>query len=104
MEGEKGGGMEGGEGGRDGERGRDGEGWRGHGVVWSEGGRGRRAHSPELVVTRVLIVAHVLIVTHVHIVTPVLVVAHVRSWVLAVIHEPWGPLWLVVVHAFVVRG
>ena len=35
--------------GRDRER-RDGEGWRGHGVVWSEGGRESRAHSLKLVV------------------------------------------------------
>ena len=47
--------------------------WRRHGVVWSEGGRGSRAHSPEL------IVAHVLVITH------------VRSWALAVIHEPQWP-------------
>ena len=52
--------------GRDGERGhekgwRKWEAWRGHGVVWS-GGRGSRAHSPELIVTHVLILIHVLIV------------------------------------------
>ena len=45
------GGMEKGEMRRDGE-GRDREGWRGHGVVWSEGGRGSRAHSLKLVVAR----------------------------------------------------
>ena len=66
--------------GRDGER-RDGEG-RGHGVMWSKGGRGSRAHSPELVVARVLVVAHVLVITR------ILVVAHVSSWALAVIREP----------------
>ena len=80
--------MEGGEGGRDGER-RDGEGWRGDGVVWSEGGRGSRAHSPELIVARVPVVAHVLV-------TRVLVVARVRSSALAVIREPRWPFWLVV--------
>ena len=47
---------------RDGERVRDEEGWRGHGVVWSEGGRGRRAHSPELIIACVLVITHVLIV------------------------------------------
>ena len=52
----------------------------------SEGGRGSRAHSPELVVTCVLVV------------TPVLVVTCVRSWALAIIHEGWWLLWLVVVH------
>ena len=57
---------------KDEERGRDEEGWRGHGVVWSEGGRGSRAHSPELVVARVC------------------------SWALAVICELWWPFWLVV--------
>ena len=56
-------------------------------MVWSEGGRGSRAHSPELVVARILVV------------TPVLVVARVRSWALAVIREPRWPLWLVVVRA-----
>ena len=60
---------------------RDGEGWRGHGVVWSEGGRGSRPHSPELVVARVLIIAHVLVVTRVLTVARVLVVARVRSFV-----------------------
>ena len=57
--------------GRDRER-RDGEGWRGHGVVWSEGGRGSRAHSPEL------IIAHVLIITRGLTVACVLVAARVR--------------------------
>ena len=80
--------------GRDRER-RDGEGWRGHGVVWSEGGRGSRAHSPELVVARVLIIAHVLVVTRILTVARVLVVARVRLWVLAVIREPRWPFWLV---------
>ena len=70
--------MEGGEGGRDRER-RDGEGWRGHRVVWSEGGRGSRAHSPERVVTHVLVITPVLTIAH------VLVLACVHSWVLAVI-------------------
>ena len=76
--------MEGGEGGRDRER-RDGVGWRGHGVVWSEGGRGSRAHSPELVVARLLVIAHVLVITRVLTVARVLIVARVRSWALAVI-------------------
>ena len=40
----------------------DEEGWRGHGVVRSEGGMGNRAHSPELVVARILILTHVLVV------------------------------------------
>ena len=71
-----------------GERGREGEAWRGHGVVWSEGGRGSRAHSPELVIMHVLM--HVPVVTH------VLVVAHVHSWVLAIICEPQWWFWLVV--------
>ena len=66
--------------GRDGER-RDGEGW-------SEGGRGSRAHSPELIIARVL--AHVLVVTR------VLVVARVRSWALAAIREPRWPFRLVI--------
>ena len=79
--------------GRDGERGRDEEGWRGHGVVRSEGGMGNRAHSPELVVARVPIVARVLVLTR------VLVVARVRSCALAVIREPRWPFWLVVVRA-----
>ena len=81
--------------GRDRERG-DGEGWRGHGVVWSEGGRGSRAHSPELVVARALIIAHVLVVTRVLTAARVLVVARVRSWALAVLREPRWPFWLVV--------
>ena len=81
--------------GRDRER-RDGEGWRGHGVVWSEGGRGSRAHSLKLVVARVLVIAHVLVVTRVLTVASVLVVARVRSWALGVIREPRWPLWLVV--------
>ena len=82
---EKGGGMEGGEKG-----GMDGEGWRGHGVVWSEGGRGSRAHSPELVVAPVLVITPVFVVAHVLVITPVFVVARVHSWALAVIREPWG--------------
>ena len=57
-------------------------------MVWSEGGRGSRAHSPELIVAHVLVIAHVLVVT------PVLVVTCVHSWALAVIREWW---WLVVV-------
>ena len=83
--------------GRDGGR-RDGEGWRGHGVVWREGGRGSRAHSPELVVARVLIIVYVLVVvfTRVFTVARVLVVARVRSWALAVIRETRWPSWLVV--------
>ena len=71
-------------------------------MVWSEGGRGSRAHSPELVVACVPVVpvvAHVLIVTHVLVVTPVLVIAHVHSWALAIIREARWPLWLVVVRA-----
>ena len=72
--------------GRDRER-RDGEGWRGHGVVWSEGGRGSRAHSPELVVARVLVIAQVLVVTRVLTVARVLIVTRVRSQALAVIRE-----------------
>ena len=44
--------------------------------MWSEGGRGSRAHSPELVVARVLVVAHVFVVTR------ILVLARVRSWAL----------------------
>ena len=91
MEGGEKGGMDGGEKG-----GMDGEGWRGHGVVWSEGGRGSRAHSPELVVARVLIIAHVLFVTPVLTVARVLVVACVRPWALAVIRETRWPSWLVV--------
>ena len=57
-------------------------------MVWSEGGRGSRAHSPELIVARVL--AHVIVVTR------VLVVARVRSWALAVIRESRWLFWLVV--------
>ena len=68
----------------------------GHGVVWREGGRGSRAHSPELVIARLLVIAHVLVVTPVLTVARVLVVTHVRSWVLAVICEPGWPFWLVV--------
>ena len=73
-------------------------------MVWSEGGRGSRAHSPELVIahvlviTCVLVVTYVLVVTHVLVITPVLVVTCVCSWVLAIICEPQWPLWLVVVH------
>ena len=65
----------------------DEEGWRGHGVVRSEGGMGNRTHSPELVVAHVLVVTHVLAIPHVH------------SCALAVIREPWWPFWLVVVPA-----
>ena len=68
--------------GRNGERGRDEE--DGGGMEWCrvEGGRGSSAHSPELVVARVLVVTHVLVVTRVF-----------------VAREPWWPFWLVVVHA-----
>ena len=59
-------------------------------MVWSEGGKGSRAHSPELVIAHALVIAHVLVVTHVLTVDCVLVVA------LAVIHEPWWPFWLLV--------
>ena len=65
-------------------------------MAWREGGRGSRAHSPELVIARLLVIAHVLVVT------PVLTVARVRSWALAVIREPGWPFWLVVGH--VCRG
>ena len=65
-------------------------------MVWSEGGRGSRAHSPELVVARVLVIAQVLIVTRVLPVTRVLVVARVHSHALAVIRETRWPSWLVV--------
>ena len=61
-------------------------------MVWREGGRGSRAHSPELVVARVLIIVYVLVV----IVTRVFTVARVRSWALAVIRETRWPSWLVV--------
>ena len=68
--------------------------------AWSgvEGRReGSRAHSPELVVARLLVIAHVLVVTPVLTVTRVLVVARLRSWALAVIREPGcPPCWLVV--------
>ena len=64
--------------------------------MWSEGGRGSRAHSLELVVARILVITHVLIVTRILIVTHILVVAHVRSWALAVIREPRWACWLVV--------
>ena len=65
-------------------------------MVWSEGGRGSRAHSPELVIARVLVIAHVLVVTRVLTVARVLVVTCVRSWALAVIRETRWPSWLVV--------
>ena len=65
-------------------------------MVWREGGRGSRAHSPELVVARLLVIAHVLVVSPVLTVARVLVVARVRSWALAVIREPGSPFWLVV--------
>ena len=58
--------------------------------MWSEGGRGSRAHSLELVVACVLIITHVLVVTR------ILVVTCVRSWALAVIRELQWPCWLVV--------
>ena len=61
-----------------------------------EGGRGSRAHSPELVVTHVLIIAHVLVITCVLTAAHVLIITCVHSWVLAVLHEPWWPFWLVV--------
>ena len=56
--------------------------------AWSEGGRGSRAHLPELVIARVL--AHVLVVTR------VLVVARIHSWALAAIREPRWPFRLVI--------
>ena len=65
-------------------------------MVWREGGRGSRAHSPELIVARLLVIAHVLVITPVLTVARVLVVARVRSWALAVIREPGWPFWLVV--------
>ena len=65
-------------------------------MVWSEGGRGSKAHSPELIVAHVLVIAHVLVVTPVLTVTHVLVVARVRSWAVAVICEPRWLFWLVV--------
>ena len=65
-------------------------------MVWSEGGRGSRAHSPELIITCVLVTAHVLVITPVLTVAHVLIIAHVRSWALAVIREPQWPFWLVV--------
>ena len=65
-------------------------------MVWSEGGRGSRAHSPQLVVARVLVIAHVLVATRVLTVAHVLIVARVRSWALAVLREPRWPFWLVV--------
>ena len=58
--------------------------------MWSEGGKGSRAHSPELVVARVLVINHLLVATR------ILVVACVRSWALAVIREPRRPVWLVI--------
>ena len=64
--------------------------------MWSEGGRGSRAHSLEFVVARVLVITHVLVVNHILVVTRILVVARVRSWALAVIREPRWPCWLVV--------
>ena len=71
--------------GRDRER-RHGEAWRGHGVVWSEGGRGSRAHSLELVVAPVLVIAHVLVVTCVLTVASVLIVTRVCSQYFTVPH------------------
>ena len=65
-------------------------------MVWSEGGRGSRAHSPELVVACVLIIAQVLVVTRVLTVAHALIVTRVRSRALAVIHETRWPSWLVV--------
>ena len=67
-------------------------------MVWSEGGRGSRAHSLKLVVAHVLIIAHVLVITRVLTVARVLVVARVCSWALGVIREPRWPLWLVMGH------
>ena len=67
-------------------------------MVWSEGGRGSRAHSPELVVARVLVITHVLFVTPVLTVARVLVVTRVRSCTLAVIRELRWLFWLVVGH------
>ena len=58
------------------------------GVVWCEGGRGNRAHSPELVIACVL--AHVIVITR------VLIIARVCSWALAAICEPRWPFWLVI--------
>ena len=68
-------------------------------MVWSEGGRGSRAHSPELVVAHVPVITHVLVVTCVLVVTPVLIIARVHSWALAIIREAQWLLWLVVVRA-----
>ena len=65
-------------------------------MVWSEGGKGSRAHSPELVVARVLVIAQVLVVTRVLTVTRVLVVARVHSRALAIIREMRWLSWLVV--------
>ena len=65
-------------------------------MVWSEGGRGSRAHSPELVVARVLVIAQVLVVTRVLTVARALIVTRVRSRALAVIRETRWPSWLVV--------
>ena len=56
-------------------------------MVWSEGGRGSRPHSPELVVARVLVIAQILVVTCVLTISRVLIITHVRSRALAVIHE-----------------
>ena len=67
-------------------------------MVWREGGRGSRAHSPELVAACLLVIAHVFVVTPVLTVARVLVVARVRSWALAVNREPGWPFWLVVGH------
>ena len=66
--------------------------------AWSGVERGSRAHSPELVVTRVLVIAQVLVVTRVLTVAHVLVVTSVRSCALAVIRETRWPCWLVVGH------
>ena len=62
----------------------------GHLIYTVKEGGGSRAHSLELIVTRVLVIAHVLIVTC------VLTIARVHSWALAIIHEPRWPFWLVV--------
>ena len=73
--------------------------------MWSEGGKRSRAHSPELIVARVLVVcvliarvlvARVLIIAHVLVVTRILIIARVHSWALAVIREPQRPVWLVI--------
>ena len=66
--------------------------------AWRGVERGSRAHSPELVVTRVLVITQVLVITRVLTVACVLIVARVCSCTLAVIHEMWWLSWLVVGH------